>query len=40
MARLGGFVALNALIGWAIYALFKRAGVIGGKTQDAELVEA
>ncbi|MBG45831.1 MAG: hypothetical protein CMB76_04860 [Euryarchaeota archaeon] len=39
MARLGGFVALNALIGWAIYALFKRAGVIGGKTQDAELVE-
>ena len=40
MARLGGFVALNALIGWGIYALFKRAGVIGGKTQDAELVEA
>ena len=39
MARLGGFVALNALIGWGIYALFKRAGVIGGKTQDAELVE-
>ena len=40
VARLGGFVALNALIGWLIYWLFKRAGVIGGKTQDAELVEA
>ena len=40
LARLAGFVALNALIGWAIYALFKRAGVIGGKNQDAELVEA
>ena len=40
IARLGGFVALNAAIGWLIYWLFKRAGVIGGKTQDAELVEA
>ena len=40
LARLAGFVALNAVIGWAIYALFKRAGVIGGKNQDAELVEA
>ena len=40
IARLGGFVALNAGIGFLIYWLFKRAGVIGGKTQDAELVEA
>jgi len=37
--RLGGFVALNVSIGYLIYALFKRAGVIGGETQDAELVE-
>jgi len=40
MARLGGFVALNALIGYLIYVLFKRAGVIGGQAKDAELVEA
>ena len=38
--RLGAFVLLNVLIGYLIYVLFKRAGVIGGKSQDAELVEA
>ena len=38
--RLAGFVALNLIIGYLIYFLFKRAGVIGGsETQDAELVE-
>ena len=29
--RMGGLVALNAGIGFAIYLLFKRAGVIGGE---------
>ena len=39
--RLGGFVLLNVLIGWGIYVLFKRAGVIGGSDpEDAELLEA
>ncbi|RAH13239.1 MAG: hypothetical protein CMB20_005155 [Methanobacteriota archaeon] len=39
--RLGGFVLLNVLAGWGIYALFKRAGVLGQpKAEDAELVEA
>ena len=38
--RLGGFVFLNLVIGYLIYFLFKRAGVIGGQSQDAELVEA
>ena len=38
--RLGGFVLLNLFIGYLIYFLFKRAGVIGGQSQDAELVEA
>ena len=28
--RLGGFVLLNLVIGYLIYFLFKRAGVIGG----------
>ena len=39
--RLGSFVMLNVMIGYLIYALFKRAGVIGGSdSQDAELIEA
>jgi hypothetical protein len=39
--RLASFVMLNVMIGYLIYALFKRAGVIGGSdSQDAELVEA
>ena len=39
--RLGGFVLLNVLAGWGIYALFKRAGVLGQpKAEDAELIEA
>ncbi|RJU86351.1 MAG: hypothetical protein DWC02_04570 [Candidatus Poseidoniales archaeon] len=40
--RLGSFVMLNVVIGYLIYALFKRAGVIGGsdEAQDAELIEA
>jgi len=37
---LGAFVLLNVMIGYLIYFLFKRAGVIGGDSQDAELVEA
>jgi len=40
LARLGGFVFLNVAIGFLIYVLFKRAGVIGGGPKDAELVEA
>lgn len=41
LMRLGGFVLLNVLAGWGIYALFKRAGVLGQpKIEDAELVEA
>jgi len=41
LLRLGGFVLLNVLAGWGIYALFKRAGVLGQpKVEDAELVEA
>ncbi|MGB1589435.1 MAG: OPT/YSL family transporter [Candidatus Poseidoniaceae archaeon] len=41
LLRLGGFVMLNVLAGWGIYALFKRAGVLGQpKVEDAELVEA
>ena len=41
MMRLGGFVLLNVLAGWGIYALFKRAGVLGQpKIEDAEIVEA
>jgi uncharacterized oligopeptide transporter (OPT) family protein len=39
--RLGSFLMLNVMIGYLIYALFKRAGVIGGSdSQDAELIEA
>ena len=38
--RLGAFILLNVMIGYLIYFLFKRAGVIGGDSQDAELVEA
>ena len=39
--RLASFIMLNVMIGYLIYALFKRAGVIGGSdSQDAELVEA
>ncbi len=41
MMRLGGFVLLNVLAGWGIYALFKRAGVLGQpKIEDAEILEA
>ena len=40
IARLAGFVFLNVAIGFLIYVLFKRAGVIGGQAEDAELVEA
>ena len=40
-ARLASFVMLNVVIGLVIYWLFKRAGIIGGKTpQDAELIDA
>ena len=35
--RMGGFIGLNVLIGGGIYLLFKRAGVIGGDSVDAEL---
>jgi len=38
--RLGGFILLNVMIGYGIYYLFKRAGVIGSKQEDAELIEA
>ena len=39
IGRMAGFIALNVGIGWIIYALFKRAGVIGApKVLDAELV--
>ena len=38
--RLGGFILLNVMIGYGIYYLFKRAGVIGSKPEDAELIEA
>ena len=38
--RLGSFIMHNVMIGYLIYALFKRAGVIGGAgAQDAELIE-
>tara|TARA_B110000444_G_scaffold41423_1_gene37383 strand:- start:2074 stop:4440 length:2367 start_codon:yes stop_codon:yes gene_type:complete len=38
--RLASFIMLNVMIGYLIYALFKRAGVIGGSgSQDAELIE-
>jgi len=38
--RLASFIVLNVVIGYLIYALFKRAGVIGGSgSQDAELIE-
>jgi hypothetical protein len=40
-ARLASFMILNVVIGLVIYWLFKRAGIIGGKTpQDAELIDA
>ncbi|MAU73786.1 MAG: OPT/YSL family transporter [Candidatus Poseidoniaceae archaeon] len=35
--RLFGFVVLNLAIGYGIYALFKRAGIIGAASQDAVL---
>jgi hypothetical protein len=36
---MAGFIGLNVGIGYGIYALFKRAGVIGGSpVMDAELV--
>ena len=38
--RLISFILLNVIIGGGIYLLFKRAGVIGGEVQDAELIEA
>ena len=38
--RLISFIILNVIIGGGIYLLFKRAGVIGGEVQDAELIEA
>ena len=39
--RLAGFVMLNVLIGYLIFYLFRRAGVIGGSgPKDAELIEA
>ena len=38
--RLASFIMLNVMIGYLIYVLFKRAGVIGGSgSQDAELIE-
>ena len=33
-ARLGGFVMINAILGLIIYALFSRAGIIGGGPGD------
>ena len=40
LLRLGGFILLNVLAGLGIYALFKRAGVLGQpKVQEAELIE-
>ena len=39
--RLGSFIGINLLVGYIIYVLFKRAGVIGAPdVEDAELVEA
>ncbi len=39
IGRMAGFIGLNVGIGYGIYALFKRAGVIGGSpVMDAELV--
>jgi len=35
--RMIGFIGLNVAIGFTIYSLFKRAGVIGGKSSDAIL---
>jgi hypothetical protein len=35
--RMIGFIGLNVGIGFTIYSLFKRAGVIGGKSSDAIL---
>jgi hypothetical protein len=35
--RMGGFVAINVMVGAMIYFLFKRAGVIGGESNDAIL---
>jgi hypothetical protein len=32
-----GFIGLNVAIGFTIYSLFKRAGVIGVKSGDAIL---
>ena len=33
-ARLGGFVMINAMLGLLIYALFSKAGIIGGGSGD------
>ena len=33
-ARLGGFLMINAILGLIIYALFSRAGIIGGGSGD------
>ena len=36
--RLFGFIGLNVLLGWLIFVLFKRAGIIGGDdVEDAKL---
>ena len=36
--RLFGFLGLNVLMGWLIFVLFKRAGIIGGDdVEDAKL---
>jgi hypothetical protein len=35
--RMIGFIGLNVAIGFTIYSLFKRAGVIGVKSNDAIL---
>ena len=35
--RMVGFIGLNVAIGFTIYSLFKRAGVIGGESNDAIL---
>ena len=37
VGRLVGFVLLNVSIGWLIYWLFKRAGVIGSGPEEAIL---
>ena len=36
--RMGGFIAINVFVGLIIYFLFKRAGVIGGKSSASDAI--